>query len=106
MLTVAADEDSMLAMIRGGGTEAAELAFSGEKRQCAGVTTHAIQAGSDLSTQLPAVFNPVVDFLLQILAQMQKNGAAAKLLSWSRKNLKAAESDPETWTEGIWQIRP
>jgi len=47
------------------------------------------------------VFNPVVDFLLQILAQMQKNGAAAKLLSWSRKNLKAAESDPETWTEGI-----
>lgn len=31
----------------------------------------------------------------QILAQMQKNGAAAKLLSWSRKNLKAAESDPE-----------
>jgi len=100
MLTVAADEDSMLAMIRGG-TEAAELAFSGEKRQCAGVTTHAIQAGSDLSTQLPAVFNRVVDFRLQILAQMQKNGAAAKLLSWSRKNLKAAESDPETWTEGI-----
>ena len=64
MLTVAADEDSVLAMIRAGGTEATELAFSGEKRQRAGVTTHAIQAGSDLSTQLSAVFDPVVDFHL------------------------------------------
>eukprot|EP00438_Fugacium_kawagutii_P020585 Skav222340 [mRNA] locus=scaffold3497:19514:22675:- [translate_table: standard] len=31
----------------------------------------------------------------KILAQMEKSGAASKLLAWSRKHLKAAESDPE-----------